>query len=259
MHLSIKNSKYLVFDPKQQNRTGNLASECDTVSTFGSKRKGQTTTDCIARGISCQTYLSPGRLDETRIRGNMTSKAQTDPRKEFDREVLQYLNSLYGYALHLSHNTEDAADLVQDTYARAFRSFKQYSLGTNAKAWLFAILRNTFLNQRRAERRRPSEIHCDWIDELPAEDISETARRGPDPYRSFLNNLMREDISKALIELPEDFRSAVVLCDVEGFSYSEIAGILNVPVGTVRSRIHRGRSRLRKRLEEWYSGEKGDT
>jgi RNA polymerase sigma-70 factor (ECF subfamily) len=178
-------------------------------------------------------------------------------RHEFDREVLQHLDSLYGYALHLSHSSEDAADLVQDTYARAFRSFRQYTLGTNAKAWLFAILRNTFLNQRRSVRRRPPEIHCDWIDELEAGESVEPDSRGPDPYRKFLNDLLREDISRALAELPEDFRSAVVLCDVEGFSYSEIAEILEVPVGTVRSRIHRGRSRLRSLLEEWYSDGRG--
>lgn len=179
-----------------------------------------------------------------------------DSRGKFDQEVLQHLDSLYGYALHLSHNTDDAADLVQDTYARAFRSFRQYTLGTNAKAWLFAILRNTFLNQRRSIRRRPPEIHCDWIDELAADESVEVDSRGPAPYRNFINGLLREDIARALSELPEDFRSAVVLCDVEGFSYSEIAGILGVPVGTVRSRIHRGRSRLRKRLEEWYTGRK---
>jgi len=178
-------------------------------------------------------------------------------RREFDREVLQHLDSLYGYALHLSHSAEDAADLVQDTYARAFRSYRQYTLGTNAKAWLFAILRNTFLNQRRSIRRRPPEIHCDWIDELEAGESIEPDRRGPDPYRKFLNDLLREDIARALAELPEDFRSAVVLCDVEGFSYSEIAEILEVPVGTVRSRIHRGRSRLRNMLEEWYSDGRG--
>ena len=186
----------------------------------------------------------------------MPSEEKQHSRSEFDREVLQHLDSLYGYALHLSHNTEDAADLVQDTYARAFRSFQQYTLGTNAKAWLFAILRNTFLNQRRSIRRRPLEIHCDWIDELAADESVDPDRRGPDPYRRFLNNLLREDIANALARLPEDFRSAVVLCDVDGFSYSEIAEILGVPVGTVRSRIHRGRSRLRKHLEEWYSGGK---
>jgi RNA polymerase sigma-70 factor (ECF subfamily) len=188
----------------------------------------------------------------------MEDKPYKTDKDRFEDEVLQFLNGLYGYALHLTRNPEDACDLVQETYARAFRAWKQYTLGTNAKAWLFAILRNTFLNQRRSAKRRPTEVPCDWVDELPREDVPELLRFGPDPYDKFLNDLLRENIEEGLALLPETFRSAVVLCDVEGFSYKEIAEILDVPIGTVRSRIHRGRARLRELLERWYLEGEGE-
>jgi RNA polymerase sigma-70 factor (ECF subfamily) len=173
----------------------------------------------------------------------------------FEKEVLQFLDGLYGYALHLTHNPEDASDLVQETYARAFKARHQFQMGTNARAWLFAILRNTFLNERRAGARAPKTIPCEWIDELgESTDDDIPSQRTPDPQRCFLNDLLRDDIEKALAELPEEFRSAVVLCDVEELSYAEIADVLQVPIGTVRSRIHRGRAILKRMLSEWHSG-----
>jgi len=183
-------------------------------------------------------------------------KAEQPPgRDAFEREVLQYLDGLYGFALHLARNPEDASDLVQETYARAFRARSQYRLGTNARAWLFAILRNTFLNARRADGRAPRTVPCEWIDELPEGEENELPiRDSADPHRCFLNDLLREDIEKALAELPEEFRSAVVLCDVEEMSYADIADVLGVPIGTVRSRIHRGRAILQRKLSEWNKG-----
>lgn len=176
------------------------------------------------------------------------------PGDRFEVEVLQYLDGLYGYAIHLTRNPEDASDLVQETYARAFKARSQYRLGTNARAWLFAILRNTFLNDRRAACRSPKTVSCDWLDELAGEDQDGyESPRSPDPQKSFLAGLMREDIERALNRLPEEFRSAVVLCDVEEMSYAEIAQILAIPIGTVRSRIHRGRAILRRLLIEWQS------
>jgi len=172
----------------------------------------------------------------------------------FESEVLQYIDGLYGYAIHLTRNPDDASDLVQETYARAFKARSQYRLGTNARAWLFAILRNTFLNDRRAACRSPRTVSCDWLDELAGEDQDGfESPRSPDPQKSFLAGLMREDIENALNRLPEEFRSAVVLCDVEEMSYAEISQILAIPIGTVRSRIHRGRAILRKLLVEWQS------
>lgn len=176
------------------------------------------------------------------------------PADRFESEVLQYIDGLYGYAIHLTRNPDDASDLVQETYARAFKARSQYRLGTNARAWLFAILRNTFLNDRRSACRSPKTVSCDWLDELAGEDQDGfESPRSPDPQKSFLAGLMREDIESALNRLPEEFRSAVVLCDVEEMSYAEISQILSIPIGTVRSRIHRGRAILRKLLVGWQS------
>lgn len=172
-------------------------------------------------------------------------------RKRFEQELLGQLDRLYGYAMHLCRNSEDATDLVQDTYVNALKSEKQYSLGTNAGAWLFTIMRNTFLNRMRSRSRKPVGMVGEWIDKMSREDISELHKHGPDPSVMFLDNLLKEDIKEAIGHLPDEFRDAVVLCDVQGFSYSDIASILDIPIGTVRSRIHRGRSILRNLLAEW--------
>lgn len=187
-----------------------------------------------------------------------TSKNYGNPMDRFEVEVLSYLDGLYGYAIHLTRNPEDASDLVQETYARAFKARNQFRLGTNARAWLFAILRNTFLNDRRAACRSPRTISCDWLDELAGEEQEGfESPHSSDPQKSFLNSLLKEDIDRALNELPEEFRSAVVLCDVEEMSYAEIAQILEIPIGTVRSRIHRGRAILKKLLTGWQSSTEG--
>lgn len=172
-------------------------------------------------------------------------------RKKFEKEVLSHLDRLYGYAIHLTKNRDDAADLVQDTYLNALKSEKQYSLGTNAGAWLFTIMRNTFLNKLRKKSRKPVGMAGEWIEHMAREDVAELKKMGPDPGAKFLDNLMREDIVSAIDSLPEEFRDAVVLCDVQGFSYADIASILDIPIGTVRSRIHRGRLILRNLLAEW--------
>lgn len=174
-------------------------------------------------------------------------------RKEFEQEVLSYLNRLYGYAMHLCKDNDDACDLVQETYVNALKSEKQYSLGTNAGAWLFTIMRNTFFNEMRTRRRRPVGMAGAWIEKLTREDISELRKHGPDPSVKFLDNLLKKDIREAIDNLPKEFKDTVVLCDVQGFSYSDIASILDIPIGTVRSRIHRGRSILQHLLADWKS------
>lgn len=177
-------------------------------------------------------------------------------REMFEEEVLQYLDGLYGYALHLARNAEDACDLVQETYARAFKAYQQYELGTNARAWLFAILRNTFLNRIRKARRNPVKTHFEQQEEIASVIEAGEPPLGTDPETELIRDQMRQDIQDALPRLPESFRSAVVLCDVEGFSYKEISSVLKVPTGTVRSRIHRGRAMLQKMLARWNDGDR---
>jgi RNA polymerase sigma-70 factor, ECF subfamily len=166
----------------------------------------------------------------------------------FEAEALPLLPGLYSAAFRLTRNASDAEDLVQETFLRAYRGFHQFEPGTNLKAWLYRILTNTFINSYRKKQREPQ---TDSLDET--EDwylYSRMAERGTEPSAetSVIESLPDEDVQEALSSLPEQFRIAVLLADVEGFSYKEIAEITEVPIGTVMSRLHRGRKALEKRL-----------
>ncbi len=157
-------------------------------------------------------------------------------------DPLDYLNSLYGLALKLTRDPAAAEDLVQDTYLKVLRFSPRFREGTNLKAWLFTILHNTFRNDRRGANRRPVDVDSDVVDRLPLE------APGDDPERQLLRSTLDSDLQAALDALPEAYREAVWLRDVEDCSYQEIAGILEVPVGTVMSRIARGRRQLHASL-----------
>ncbi len=176
---------------------------------------------------------------------------KTEKRLHFENEILSSLDSMYRYALHLTRNPEDASDLVQETCARALKAANRFRTGTNARAWLFAIMKNVFLNQRRA--KSTGEIPSDWTEDVETGDQRFSGSIWPQPFEIFLKDLMREDIERAMNELSDDFRSVFVLCDVEGFSYAETAELLQIPVGTVRSRLHRARASLQSMLSQWYS------
>jgi RNA polymerase sigma-70 factor (ECF subfamily) len=156
----------------------------------------------------------------------------------FETDALSHLDSLYGTALRLTRNEADAEDLVQDTYVKAFRARRQFKAGTNLKAWLFTILHNTFRNRRRDIGRDPVEMDSDRV------DLAAPADPGDSPEESLLRGVMGQDLQAALDALPEAFREAVWLRDVEEFPYAEIAEMLGIPVGTVMSRISRGRRLL---------------
>jgi RNA polymerase sigma-70 factor (ECF subfamily) len=160
----------------------------------------------------------------------------------FEPEALSYLDSLYGAALRLTRNAADAEDLVQDTYVKAFRSAKQFKPGTNLKAWLFTILHNTQRNQRRDSGRDPVEVDSERVESALPVDPSAS------PEQQLLRDALDADLQEALDELPEAFREAVWLRDVEEFTYQEIAEMLGIPVGTVMSRISRARRMLYVRL-----------
>ena len=159
-------------------------------------------------------------------------------RPEFEADALSHLDSLYGTALRLLRNEADAQDLVQDTYVKAFRSAAQFTPGTNLKAWLFTILHNTLRNRRRDSGRDPIDVNSDRIDEMSPVDPAAT------PEERMLRGALDIDLQEALDALPEAFRQAVWLRDVEEFSYAAIADMLGVPIGTVMSRISRGRRML---------------
>jgi RNA polymerase sigma-70 factor, ECF subfamily len=172
--------------------------------------------------------------------------------KEFETEALPHAEALYNTALRLTHNPSDAEDLVQEVYFKAFRSLEQFESGTNAKAWLFKILVNTHISQYRKHSRNPTSGGYDDVEEFSlynqVHSRSETLTDSPS---SILDRFLSQDIKKAIDDLPDQFRDVVMLVDVEGFSYKEAADILEVPVGTVMSRLFRGRKILQKSLWEY--------
>ncbi|MDP9806727.1 RNA polymerase sigma-70 factor (ECF subfamily) [Trueperella bonasi] len=170
----------------------------------------------------------------------------------FEQDAVPYLNQLYGAAMRLTRNPQDAEDLVQETFAKAFASFHQFTPGTNLKAWLYRILNNTFISHYRKKQRRPLEADAgeaeDW-QEYRASTHHSTGLESAE--MEALANLPNEEIRQAMEQLPEDRRTAVYLADVEGFSYQEIADIMGTPIGTVMSRLYRGRSQLRDLLRDY--------
>jgi RNA polymerase sigma-70 factor (ECF subfamily) len=170
--------------------------------------------------------------------------------ERFESEALPLLTGMYSSALRLTRNPTDAEDLLQETVLRAYRGFHQFQEGTNLKAWLYRILMNTFINSYRKRQREPQTVSDEEIADWYL--YSKLAESGAEPSAeaTVLDSLPDEEVQEALQSLPEQFRVAVLLADVEGFSYKEIADITGVPIGTVMSRLHRGRKALEKRLWE---------
>jgi RNA polymerase sigma-70 factor (ECF subfamily) len=172
----------------------------------------------------------------------------------FADQAMELMPGLYGAALRMTRNPADAEDLVQETYLRAYRGFGGFQEGTNIKAWLYRILTNTYINAYRAKKRRPEESDVEDVeDQYLYRRLGglEAAMAGRSAEDELLDRFTDAEVKHALDSLPEGFRMAVLLADVEGFAYKEIAEILDIPIGTVMSRLHRGRKALQKRLYEF--------
>jgi RNA polymerase sigma-70 factor (ECF subfamily) len=182
-----------------------------------------------------------------------------DRRKEFEDTALEHLNPLFNLALSLTRNRKDAEDLVQETYLRAYRFFDSYEPGTHIKAWLFRILRNTFINRYRAARVRPNEVDFTRVEQTYERAIDEQFlrdHRAVSPEDAVMNGVLDEEVETAISGLPDEYRSVVILALVEDLAYKEIASALSIPLGTVMSRLHRGRKLLQAQLLE-YGKKKG--
>lgn len=178
------------------------------------------------------------------------TKKEATKQKDFNEEIIPHLDALYNFGLRLTADPNDAEDLVQDTIVKAYRFFSSYEKGTNAKAWLFRILKNSYINNYRKKSKKPQQVDYDEVATF-YETIRAERTETSDLEDKMFRELIDDDISNALDEIPEDFRTVVLLCDVEDFTYEEIANMLDVPIGTIRSRLHRGRNLLKAQLTEY--------
>ncbi len=201
--------------------------------------------------------LAPMSKDEVKLDGVTTDEATTK-RDLFEEQALPFMNQLYAAAMRMTRNPSDAADLVQETFVKAFQAFGQFQQGTNLKAWLYRIQTNTFINNYRKNQRNPYQGTIDELEDWQlggAESVTQSSSTRSAEAEA-IDHLPDSAVKDALQSIPEDFRLAVYFADVEGFSYQEVADIMKTPVGTVMSRLHRGRRMLRESLAD-YARDRG--
>ncbi len=243
--------------PYAPERTAERAQEADRRSSglswkvMTQDRSATTTAPAEAEDRSFETRDATGHTVD------VATESAADRLARFERDAMPYLDQLYSAALRTTRNPSDAEDLVQETFAKAYAAFHQYKPGTNLKAWLYRILTNTYINDYRKKQRQPQQSDAAEIEDYQlarAEAHTSTGLKSAEAEA--LDHLPDSDVKRALQDIPEDFRLAVYFADVEGFSYKEIAEIMDTPIGTVMSRLHRGRRMLRERLTD-YARDRG--
>lgn len=182
--------------------------------------------------------------------GERQSYTEAEKQETFEKEFLPHIHAMYNFGYRLTLDRDDAKDLVQDTYFKSYRFIESFQRGTNAKAWLFRILKNSFINDYRKKTKEPSKVDYQEVEQYyNSDDVNRQIT--PDLRVDSLKDMIGDEISNALNALDVDFRTVIILCDLEGFKYEEMAKILDIPIGTVRSRLHRARQLLKEKLSEY--------
>ena len=189
------------------------------------------------------------------IKNTLTDRELQQRYAEFEKEAIPYMDAVYNFALRMTGDEDDADDLVQETYLKAFRFFDKFEKGTNCKAWLFRILKNSYINDYRKQVKEPDKVDYEDVQNF-YETIKSDEVESKHYEQDAFTNLLDDEISSAIAELPEDFRTVIILSDIEGFTYEEISDFVDIPVGTVRSRLHRARKMLYAQLYD-YARDRG--
>ncbi len=177
--------------------------------------------------------------------------SETEKYRIFDKEFMPHIDSMYNFAFRLTNDEDDANDLVQDTYMKAFRFINSFQEGTNAKAWLFRILKNSFINDYRKKSKEPAKVDYQEVETVYNSTEDAEFESTSDLRIEAVQDMIGDEVAMALNGLPVDFRTVIILCDIEGFTYEEMAKILDIPIGTVRSRLHRARNLLKEKLRSY--------
>lgn len=190
-------------------------------------------------------------MEEEEIEVSKPRYTDEEKHRIFNQEFMPQIDSMYNFAYRLTNDEDDANDLLQDTYMKAFRFINSFQQGTNAKAWLFRILKNSFINDYRKKSKEPSKIDYQEVETVYNSNEDAEVESTTDLRIEAVQDMIGDEVATALNSLPVDFRTVIILCDIEGFTYEEMAKILDIPIGTVRSRLHRARNLLKEKLRSY--------